>query len=63
MQTKEETIILNAKQLVNKIGLSRTTIWRMENRGEFPKRIALSPRRIGWIVEEIEEWLMTRKRL
>lgn len=52
--------ILNAKEVTKKTGLSRTTIWRLERKGEFPLRIALSDRRIGWKEEEIDKWLDSR---
>lgn len=52
--------ILNAKQVTEKVSLSRTTIWRLERKGRFPKRVALSERRVGWKEIEIEEWLKTR---
>jgi len=55
--------VLSANELIEKIGLSRTTIWRMERQGNFPKRIHLSPRRVGWILEEVEEWIETRSRI
>jgi len=52
--------ILNAKEVVKKTGLSRTTIWRLERKGEFPLRVALSDRRVGWKEEEIIKWLESR---
>ena len=41
-------------------GLSRTTIWRLERAGLFPRRRQLSPNTVGWPRAEIEEWLATR---
>jgi len=52
--------ILNAKEVVKKTGLSRTTIWRLERQGEFPLRVSLSARRVGWNEEEITKWLESR---
>src|SRR5215467_24085 len=40
--------------------LSRTTRWRMERRGEFPKRIRLSAGRVGWRQADIEAWIRSR---
>jgi prophage regulatory protein len=40
--------------------LSRTTRWRMERRGEFPKRVRLSAGRVGWRQADIEEWIRSR---
>lgn len=55
--------ILSAKEVTNKIGLSRTTIWRMERKGDFPQRIILSPGRVGWNSDEIDDWLETRPKI
>jgi len=54
--------ILNLKEVIEKIGLSTTTIWRLERKGEFPKRIKLSPNRRGWEDTQIQEWMATRPR-
>lgn len=43
-------------------GLSRCTIWRMENAGKFPKRIKLSVGTVGWRSEEVQVWIESRLR-
>jgi prophage regulatory protein len=42
------------------VGLSRTTIWRMERTGQFPRRVLLSARAVGWQKSELEAWLSKR---
>jgi prophage regulatory protein len=42
------------------VGLSRTTIWRMERMGQFPRRVLLSARAVGWPEAEVKAWLMKR---
>jgi len=42
---------------------SRTTIWREERAGRFPRRIQLSPGRVGWIGSEVLEWIESRPRV
>ena len=49
--------VIRKSQLLNIIPLSDTTIWRMEKRGEFPKRFTLGGRAVGWFADEIYEWL------
>ena len=44
----------------NRSGLSRTTRWRMERRGQFPKRRQLSQGAVGWLESEISAWLEAR---
>jgi prophage regulatory protein len=35
-------------------------IARLEAAGKFPKRVQLGPPRIGWVDEEVEDWLRKR---
>lgn len=37
--------------------LSRTTRWRREKEGTFPKRRKLGKARIAWVRSEVEEWI------
>jgi len=41
-------------------GLSRSTRWRLEKAGKFPRRRQLSARAIGWVAAEIDEWAKQR---
>lgn len=41
--------------------ISRTTAWRLERNGQFPKRRQLaSQHSVGWLRSEITEWIETR---
>ncbi len=44
------------------IGLHRSTVYRMIDRKEFPAPIRLSPNAVGWLREEVDEWVATRRR-
>jgi hypothetical protein len=35
-------------------------IAQLEARGKFPRRVALTARRVGWVESEIERWLQAR---
>jgi prophage regulatory protein len=41
-------------------GLSRTTRWRLEKLGRFPKRRQLGDNSVGWLQSELDEWLASR---
>ena len=56
----EPVAILDEPTVEELTSLSRTTRWRMERRGEFPKRVRLSPGRVGWRQAEIEAWIRSR---
>jgi len=42
------------------VPLADTTIYEMEQRGEFPKRIALTSRCVVWDLAEVEAWVERR---
>lgn len=44
------------------VPLSDTTIYEMEQRGEFPRRFYLTPRCVAWDLGEVQAWVEARKR-
>jgi prophage regulatory protein len=40
--------------------LSRSTRWRLQQKGQFPRTIQLSPGRKGWLLSEVTEWVKAR---
>jgi prophage regulatory protein len=42
------------------IAYSKVSLWRLEKRGEFPKRVPLGRGRHGWAEHEIDEWISSR---
>jgi prophage regulatory protein len=42
-------------------GMSRSSIYRLESLGQFPKRVRLSQRAVGWQRELIREWILSRQ--
>lgn len=48
------------KEVARATGLSRTTAWRLQRRGEFPSPYAISPGRVGFREDEIEAWRASR---
>lgn len=52
---------IRRNQLREMVPLADSTIYEMEQRGEFPQRFALSPRCIVWDLAEVEGWLMARR--
>lgn len=52
--------ILRIEEVTKIVGLSRSTIWRMETKGTFPARVPLGTRSVGWRNVEIEKWIANR---
>jgi prophage regulatory protein len=55
------TKTIRRQQLRDIVPLADSTIYEMEQRGEFPRRFALSPRCVVWDLSEVEAWLATRR--
>jgi predicted DNA-binding transcriptional regulator AlpA len=55
--------IYSIAQVIELTGLSRTTLWRLEKAGDFPQRIQISKRRVGWLGHEVNKWTETRRRV
>lgn len=52
---------IRRRQLRELVPLADSTIYEMEQRGEFPRRFALSPRCVVWDLSEVEAWLAVRR--
>lgn len=52
---------IRRQQLREMVPLADSTIYEMEQRGEFPRRFALSPRCVVWDLAEVEAWLAARR--
>lgn len=51
------TRIIRKPELLNMLGLSDPTIYRMEKAGRFPKRLRLGGNSCGWLASEVEGWI------
>ena len=52
---------IRRNQLREIVPLAESTIYAMEQRGEFPRRFALSPRCVVWDLAEVQAWLDSRR--
>lgn len=53
--------IVRPSELSKLLSVSKPTLWRMEQRGELPKRVRISERAVGWLKSDIKEWLESKK--
>jgi len=54
--------ILRLRQVINRTGLSRSTIYAEIAKGKFPKQRSLTGgRSIGWREDQIIDWIDSRK--
>jgi len=52
--------LLNFQEVRQITSLSRTSIWRLERRNQFPQRVQISPGRVGWEEEKVQKWIKDR---
>lgn len=52
---------IRRQQLREMVPLADSTIYEMEQRGEFPRRFALTPRCVVWDLGEVQAWLAARR--
>lgn len=55
-------MLINRRTLLKMIPLSDRTIYNLEQRGEFPKRIVLTSRSVAWDLAEVESWIEEKRR-
>lgn len=61
MQLKNE--IIRPKQLAEQLNISKSTLWRWREAPDFPQAISLGTRSIGFLVKDIDNWLIARQKL
>ena len=52
--------ICRLPEVMARTGLSRSTIYNLIQKGKFPSQINLGPRAVGWVENEIVDWIEAR---
>lgn len=52
--------ILRIKQVIERIKPSKTTIYRLISKNQFPKPINLSSSSVGWLEADINDWIQSK---
>ena len=53
-------LVYRRRSLADKLDVHPTTVWRWEQRGDFPRGFYLSPGVKAWYASEIVAWLASR---
>ena len=48
---------IRIKEVIQKVSLSQSTIYAMIAKDQFPKSFELTPGRVAWVEEDIDQWL------
>ncbi|MFV8432411.1 helix-turn-helix transcriptional regulator [Vibrio owensii] len=52
--------ILRLPEVKEKTGLSRSSIYALMSKGDFPLSVSLGERAVGWIEADIRDWIDER---
>jgi prophage regulatory protein len=52
--------IWRLKKVMEHTGLGRSTLYKMVGEGTFPKSVPLGERSVGWVAQEVEDWIRAR---
>ncbi len=58
-----QTSIIRLPEVRARTGLSRSEIYRREKVGQFPRRVSLGARSVGWVADEVQAFISERIRL
>ena len=59
---KNDKSLIFRGELIDRLGLSYSTIWAMMRRGEFPSPLELSDGIVCWPSREVDRWIQSRPR-
>ncbi|WP_348944724.1 AlpA family phage regulatory protein [Chitinibacter sp. FCG-7] len=58
---QKQPILIDKKQLLRLRPLSARTIFELEKQGQFPRRFFITSRRVAWDLNEINDWVNSKK--
>jgi predicted DNA-binding transcriptional regulator AlpA len=54
--------LISGAEVSKLVPYSNAHRWRLEQRGEFPRRIPIGPNRSAYVAEEVDQWIEQRIR-
>ena len=52
--------VLKLPQVISRTGLKRSTVYSKIKEGAFPKQTNLGVRSVGWLADEVDQWIQSR---
>jgi prophage regulatory protein len=56
-QSQDETRLIRLREVMQKTGLSRSYVYDLSKKGQFPKPLKLTERSSAWIESEVQAWI------
>ncbi|WP_238401141.1 helix-turn-helix transcriptional regulator [Alloalcanivorax marinus] len=47
-------------EVIQTTGLARSSIYNRMNEGSFPRPVSLGARSVGWVSDEVQDWVEAR---
>ncbi len=54
------TQLMKLRAVIETTGVSRSHIYALAQKGQFPKPVKLTERSSAWVASEVQEWIDTR---
>jgi prophage regulatory protein len=51
---------IRTRQVLEMIGVGRTTLWKMVQAGCFPRPVRITERSSGYLLDSVEQWMRLR---
>ena len=59
--------VIRTSEVARRLGVSRTTLWRLRRTGDFPPPLRLGTATehplLGWLERDVDDWLASRPRV
>ena len=52
--------LIRLPEVIDRVGLSRSTIYMFMQQGRFPKNIKLGSKAVAWSTEDIDAWIQEK---
>jgi len=59
-QVNQEDKILRLPQVMARVGLKKSAVYKMIANDEFPKQVKLGTHASGWLESDIQRWILRR---
>ena len=59
-QDQDKARLIRLREVMTKTGLSRSYVYALAQKGQFPKPVKLSERSSAWIESEVQNWIDER---
>lgn len=53
--------LIRLKEVLDKVKLSRSTVYEYMSKGKFPRSVCLGPRVTCWVEAEINDWIHSER--